>query len=127
MGTNTSTDLPNCCPFLGWNAQGNLGPFTIYVNRHRRPVWYLTKPQMEPPSYARKHQKDVLRACSLAWNWSTPSTRSAWLLAAVRARLRVSGWNLFVWYFCRRDAPTIRTIERVSHVSLLDPAGNPWP
>jgi len=120
MTTNTDTRLKNFAPFLGFNAQGNLGPFTIYVNKHRRPVWYLTRPQLEPPSPARIHQKNALRACALAWQWLLPETKANWLLAARRAGLRISGYNLFTWFFFSHDRPTIETIERLTGIDLLD-------
>lgn len=112
-------DLPNCAAFLGWNMQGNFGPFTCYQNRQRRPVWYLTTPQKEPPSYGRQHQKNRLRACALTWQALSAPTRANWMLAARRANLRLHGYDLWTWYFMRRDPGPIRSIERFTGVALL--------
>jgi len=104
---------------LGWNMQGNLGPFTVYQNKHGKPVFFLTAPQKEPPSQARLTQRARFTAAATAWKTLDPAARNAWSLAARLARLRITGYNLWVWYQTKGDYPTIRTIERATATTLL--------
>jgi hypothetical protein len=119
MPKTRANPYPNMAGFFGWNMQGNLGPWTCYQNAHRKPVWYLTSPQIEPPSPARIHVKDQFKAASIAWNLLSPATKASWILAAIRANLRIHGLNLFIFWFLKLDDAAIHTIERQTGITLL--------
>src|SRR4030042_5782615 len=97
---------PSMSPFFGFNCQGNFGPFTIYVNRHRKMIWYLTTPQKEPPTYYRDMQKRKLAAAAAAWNALSSEQRATWILAAGRLRLRIPGYDLWTYLALRPHPPT---------------------
>jgi hypothetical protein len=119
MSKSYTNPYPNLCGFLGWNMQGNLGPWTCYQNAHRKPVWYWTMPQLEPPSPARIHQKDLFRAAAMAWAALSSTTKAAWMAAARAAHLRIHGHNLFMYWWLKRDDAAVKTIERISGETLL--------
>jgi hypothetical protein len=116
---SVTSPYPGLSPFLGFNAQGNLGPFTCYVGRHRKIVWYLTTPQKEPPSFYRDVQKRRLAAAAATWNRLTPEQRSNWSLACSSLRLRIHGYDLWTFWQLRHDRPTIATIERHAGLELI--------
>lgn len=112
--------LLDLLPLLGLNAQGDLGPITIYQSQRGARVWFPKQMKGKPPSPARTTQRNRFRLAAYLWRALSQSKRQAWLLAATRANLRVTGYNLWVYWILKRDLPTIRTIERLAHLSLVD-------
>jgi len=112
------TQSPKLWQFWGWNSQGNIGPWTCYTGKRRQLVIFLTKDHEKPSSYLRDRTKNRIRAAAHGWRMLTNAQRERWALAAERANLRISGYNLWTFWFMKRDRATIRTIERISKVSL---------
>jgi len=110
---------PHARPLLGLSQTGDLGPFTIYTSKRRKPVWFTKSPPTKPPSRLQSHQRNLFRMAAKAWQQQSPSTRAKWMLAARRAKLYVNGYTLFVYYQLKRDRPAIATIERLTNLQLL--------
>ena len=106
-------------PFLGWRTQGDLGPWTFYTNRRNRLVWFVKAPPLEPPSEMQTRQRNRFRNVAYIWQSLRPPVRSRWQRAAKRARLAITGYNLFTHYITQLDEPTIHTVERLSGITLL--------
>ena len=106
-------------PFLGWRTQGDIGPWTFYTSQRNRLVYFVKAPPLEPPSLMQTRQRNRFRNAGYIWESLTPSARLRWQLAAKRARLAITGFNLFTHYVTKRDDPTIRTVERLSHIRLI--------
>jgi hypothetical protein len=49
-----------------------------------------------------------------------PDTRTLWQTLAYAARLRITGYNLFVHYITRRNRPPILTLQRNTGIIVLD-------
>jgi len=106
--------------FLGFRPTGDLGGMTAWTNQRGRVVWIDKSPPLNPPSVLQQQFRDQFRLAATAWRAMPAERRAAWLLAARRAHLYITGYNLWVWFQRTNDAETIRTIERQTHLSLLD-------
>ena len=104
---------------MGLRPTGDLGPLTGYTSKRGRAVWYLKAPPKEPPTGYQTHYRNVFRLVAIAWQGLTPDTRAAWLAAARKAGLRITGYNLFLWYNHTRDTAVIRTVEHQTGITLL--------
>jgi len=103
----------------GFSPTGDFGPLTGYTSKRGKAVWYMKAPPKTPPTGWQRLQRWRFRLAALAWNSLTSSQRADWLLAAPKARLNITGYNLFIWYQLMRETPVIRTVERQSGVTLL--------
>lgn len=103
---------------LGINIQGDIGPWTCYRNIRRGTVVYLQAPPKEPASELQAMLR--LKWCRIArlWRGLSDSQRDQWNAATRIARLRLSGYNLFLWHHCKLDYGLLTTIERKSNITL---------
>ena len=111
--------------FLGFNATGDLGPLTAYTSRRHGTVWFPKSPPLEPASAWQIHHRDRFRLAAQAWRLLDDTIRQDWARAARRARLYISGYNLWVFFQLTRDVRKLRTIERQSGQRLLVPGTYP--
>lgn len=111
--------------FLGFNTQGDLGPWTFYTDARRNLVWFIKAPPLEPASYLQAHQRNKWRLATYDWRSLTAKQRNAWLAAAKRAYLRISGYNLFIYARTVHDPCTIATLEKQTGISLHPPYSPP--
>lgn len=105
---------------LGLRPTGDLGALTYWTTKRGRVVAILKAPPLNPPSIMQQHMRDQYRLIATQWRALHPNTRAAWLRAAKKARLYVTGYNLFVWYQRTHDRAAIQTIERQTKETLLD-------
>lgn len=112
---------PSLFDFLGWNTQGDLGGWTFYTTRRGDLVFFPQAPPLNPPTPDQIWQRNKFKLVAKVWNALLATTREAWNTAAVSANLRIHGYNLFSYYQLTKDRPAIRTVERNTHIQLLDP------
>lgn len=105
--------------YLGTVIWGDLGPNTMYRSARHKLVVFAKAPPKTPPSPMQLDLRNAWRAAITAWNALTPAQRATWALAARRACLHCSGFNLWIHWKVVQHEPTIRTIERLSRLSLL--------
>lgn len=105
--------------FLGWNTQGDLGPFTFYTSKRKGLIWYDKAPPTCPPTPLQLLQRGRWATAAAAWTQQTPATRASWNLAAARAHLRIGGLNLWMYHRLSFDEGAIRTIESQTGLTLL--------
>lgn len=109
----------NDLQLLGFDLTGDLGPWTAYTNNRGRAVLYPRASPLSPPSDAQQLQRDRLTEAATAYaNLDTP-TKAKWQQAARRASLRITGYNLWCYWWLRRDTPVIATISQQSGIDLL--------
>lgn len=104
---------------MGLSQTGDLGPFTIYTDARRRPVWFLKSPPAKPPSPRQVLQRNAFRMAAKAWQQIGAQVRAEWNAAARHANLYLNGYTLWVHYQTRRDRRAIQTIERLTGRTLL--------
>lgn len=110
---------PSLLQFLGWNTQGDLGPWTFYTSKRNALVWYLRAPPTKPPSPLQAAARAAFAAAALAWAAQTDQTRADWERASLAAHLRITGLNLWMYWQLTADDAAIRTIEHQTGISLL--------
>lgn len=103
---------------MGLNIQGDIGPWTCYRSRHKRFVMFLKAPPKQPPSLYQRLNHDRWKAAAEFWRHLTDSARSSWRQLAVAARLRITGYNLFVYWFVTGDRAAVDTL--IAH-HAIDP------
>lgn len=106
-------------PFIGFNATGDLGDFTIYTSRRAGTVWFLKAPPKKPATIRQLHYRNQFKLIGAAWNALPAAVRANWTAAAGNARLFISGYNLFTWWQLKRDLPTLNTILRHAGVDVF--------
>jgi len=105
--------------YLGFNTQGDLGPWTFYTSKRKGLVWFVKAPPLEPPTLAQTRQRNKFRLAGYVWRSLNAEQQRAWSRAAIAANLRITGYNLFVFWITTQDHPAIHTVERQSNVNLL--------
>lgn len=114
---------PKLLSILGLRVQGDIGPWTTYTNRRGRFVWYLHSPPKKPFTRRQLHQQNKLRIIARLWATLSATDRWNWNLAANRANLRITGFNLFCYSYLKRDPSFAATIERATKITLHLPPG----
>ena len=103
----------------GWWPTGDFGPMTYYTSHLRqRTIGFLKAPPDKPPSWKQRVCRQNFRYVGTLWNALTPEQRQAWETAALRARLRISGINLFTYGHLTKDWSAVQTVQRQSGVDL---------
>lgn len=105
--------------YLGFNTQGDLGPWTFYTSKRKGLVFFQKSPPLEPPSRKQIHQRNKFRLAGMIWRSLAAEQRAAWMKAAADANLQITGYNLFTYYVTRNDAAAIETVERLAHADLI--------
>ena len=109
---------------LGLTVQGDLGGWTFYTSRRHKIVFYPQAPPLNPASYDQSHYRATFKAAAMNWTALTRPQKSAWTTAAQHASLTITGNNLFMAWFMTRNTPMIRTLERQTHITLLNEDGS---
>lgn len=105
--------------YLGFNTQGDLGPWTFYTSKRKGLVFFAKAPPLEPPSLMQIHQRNKFRLAGYVWRTLPEDVQGSWQTAARRASLRITGYNLFVHWITKQDDTVIHTIEAQSRIKLI--------
>lgn len=105
--------------FLGFNTQGDLGPWTFYTDKRKGLVYFVKSPPLEPPSLLQTSVRNAVRLAAYTWRSLSGDQRADWMLAARRAHLQIHGYNLFVFWLLRHEDAAIHTIERLTGIDLI--------
>ncbi len=111
--------LENFIRVLGFNSQGDLGPWTFYTDKRKGLVYFVKSPPLEPPSILQSSIRNSIRLAAYTWRSLSAAQRADWELAAKRAHLKIHGYNLFVFWLLRHEDAAIHTIERLTHLKLI--------
>lgn len=104
---------------LGFNATGDLGPWTLYTSARHQIVFYPRMPALNPPTPLQLVMRNRWSLAAAAWQMLTPAARKNWELASKRARLKITGYNLWLYLSTTGDRATVDTIARQSGVTLF--------
>jgi len=110
---------PPIFKLCGLRPTGDLAGFTAYTKPNRTPVWFFKAPPKTPPTQHQRHQRNAFRLAAIAWAAIGPDARARWSQVEHRARLGITGYNLWVYYQLTRDLLPIRTLEHQTRISLL--------
>lgn len=110
---------PNLWRCLGWNTQGDIGPYTCWTDQRGQLVVSPKSPPRSPASSLQRVTRARFALAHGLWRSFAAADRAAWTQAARRQHLRVSGYNLWMSCTMLADYSYARTIFRQS--------GLPWP
>jgi len=105
--------------WLGFNTQGDLGPWTFYTDKRKGLVFFEKAPPLEPPSQLQTTMRNAFRLVAYTWRSLPQSVHDDWELVSKRAYLKINGYNLFTYWSTTKDDPTIHTLERLTQIRLL--------
>lgn len=106
--------------FLGWNTQGDLGPWTFYTDKRGNLVFFIKAPPTSPASYLQAHQRLKFKTTAEFWQRLSVDEKADWEHSTQILHLNLTGYNLFVWYYTAGDRQTLATIERLADRQLVD-------
>lgn len=111
---------PSIFTAWGWNPTGDFGPLTVYTAKNKKPVMFLKAPPKTPATYRQRFIRDRMTFIARYWSMISKEKKEDWERASKRAHLRMTGYNLFQWFWWHNNRTVLRTIERQSGVKLLD-------
>jgi hypothetical protein len=103
---------------LALDLNGDVGGLTTYTNRRHKIIAFPQAPPTVPPTPNQIIQRARLRTIALAWLALGAPQRAMWRVAATRANLSISGWNLYAACKMRKDWSYAQTIENQTHIVL---------
>jgi len=106
---------------LGLQVSGDLGPFTIYTDRHGVKVIYPKSPPKEPPSPAQAWQRARFQRAQQDYMALTDETKRAWETLAYHASLCMTGQNLYISIVLKNDYTGLATLIAQTGVFVPDP------
>lgn len=105
---------------IGFDLTGDIGGLTAYTNNRGRAVLYPRASPLNPPSDAQQTQRDALTEAANGWATLGQQTKSEWQRAARRAALRITGYNLWVYWWLTGDTAVVKTISQQTGINLVD-------
>ncbi len=105
---------------MGLRIQGDVGPFTCYTSKRKKVVFFLKAPPEKPASEWQTSRRHRFKMAAAGWRGLTNAKRALWELATKRLSFRLTGYNLWVWYYVKGDRPGLATIERHSGLTLIE-------
>lgn len=109
----------NDLQLLGFDLTGDIGGLTAYTTNRGRAVLYPRASPLNPPTDAQQLQRDRLTEAANEYAQLDPATKENWQQAARRASLRITGYNLWCYWWLTRDTPIIATVSKQSGIDLL--------
>lgn len=110
---------PKLFNVMGFNATGDLGGFTLYTNKKGKLVWFIKAPPTTPPTYYQDIKRNYFRRAAAAWARMPDELKKRWEQVTKRLSLRLTGYDLWVfWYTCSDDL-ALRTLQRQSEINLF--------
>jgi len=113
---------PQLTQYLGFAAQGDLGPWTMYTSKAMGPhgiVIFAKAWLKDPTSPRQKAHRDRIRAAAAAWKALTPEARANWERTTKVLSIKLTGYNVFTHWWMIGDDKVIETLERQSGIQLL--------
>jgi len=104
---------------LGFRPTGDLGPFTFYTSQRNAIVFFPKAPPLNPPSYLQTVQRNRFRRAAKSWQALPELEQQNWERISQTAKLTITGYNLFVWYFLRDGHQTIQAFQDRYGIQVL--------
>lgn len=109
----------NLIGLLGFYPSGDVGPYTCYTTKKGKVVFFVQTTPTGVPSLLQRQNRSRFHAAAWLWANEPSATRQLWRLAATRAGLSITGYNLFTYFVHTKDVDAIKTVERISGIELL--------
>lgn len=104
---------------LGFSATGDLGPWTLYTSERHQIVFYPRVPALNPPSVLQLIMRSRFTLAAQTWQMLTAQQRADWEKATRKLSMKITGYNLWVYWSTTSDKATLHTIERQAGLDLI--------
>jgi hypothetical protein len=104
--------------FIALELNGDIGGVTTYTNRRHKIIAFPQAPPRVPPTPNQIIQRARLTAIAAAWRVLGAPQRALWRVAATRANLSISGYNLYTVCKMRYEWSYAQTIEHQTGIVL---------
>jgi len=91
----------------------------MYTSKRGRPVWFLRAPPLVPASPRQRHQRNRFVVGAHVWTSMPPAEKLLWARACQLDRIRITPYNLFIWWALSRRDDIIHSIELRTGITLL--------
>lgn len=105
--------------YMGFRLSGDLGKYTMYTYCRRRPVFFLKSPPLTPATAAQIRQRNRFRIVGYYWRSLGPVRQALWQQLAFRARLNITGYNLFLYFAIKQDYVYLKLLIARTGVDVL--------
>lgn len=102
----------------GLLVSGDWGPFTIYTKGDGQKVVFPISPPTKPPSPDQIVQRNLFASAQASWTRLTPDEKQALEDAARKASLIMTGQNVWMSCWLRRDPYTLEGLQDQTGVQL---------
>jgi hypothetical protein len=112
---------------MGFVIYGDLGPLTMYKSKRGKIVFFTKTWPDRPPSYYQLLDRARFSVAAFNWNNLPAADKAQWNLAARRASLCCTGYNLYVYCWTAPDTSTLVTLARQTRTTLACACHAPYP
>lgn len=103
---------------IGFDPTGDFGAITYYTTRRGRVVGYDKAPPLKPATSRQMVRRNRWRRAAECWQLLSPEQKEQWHAAARRARLRIHGYNLFLFFQTTQQWSLADAISRQSGINI---------
>jgi len=104
--------------WLGLVSWGDIAELTLYRDRYRQLVVYQKQYPKSIVPFFQGRQRDLFKIAVSNWKKLPNGKKQQWTLAARRASLRMTGYNLYIAATLIPDPPAIATLQRQTKTTL---------
>lgn len=114
--------LADFVSFMGLQVSGDIGPLTIYTDKHGKKVPFPKSPPKEPPSINQLVQRARFAQAQRQWSTRSAAEKRNWEAIALKSGLAMTGQNLLMHVALKNDGDTLRTLMRQTGITVPVPA-----
>jgi hypothetical protein len=103
---------------LGFSVTGDMGPYTLYRSHRGKLIFYPRAPALNPPTPLQSVMRQRFKVAAQMWQMMPPSQHQAWERATIKTRLKLTGYDLWVYWWTTRDLPFLKHVIRYSKEKL---------
>ena len=106
---------------LGLQVSGDLGPMTIYTNRHGKKVFFPKSPPKKPPSVAQIALRARFKSSQADYMALTDAEKLDYENLTKKTCIPMTGQNLWIHVSMTGDQSALDNLERQSDISVVTP------
>lgn len=106
---------------LGLQVSGDIGPLTIYTDKHGKKVPFPKSPPKEPASVNQLIQRSRFAQAQRWWKDQTAAVKRDYETLALKGGLAMTGQNLAIHVALKNDADFLRTLMRQQDITVPIP------
>ena len=106
---------------IGLQISGDIGPYTIYTDRHARKVVFPKAPPKEPPSEFQIDLRARFKSAQAEYMAQTDQVKAEIEAATKKLSIPLTGQNLWISIAMKANFEVLQTIRDQSGINLATP------